>query len=169
MITDNKPGSRQHRAGIERPKWVVACRPLRLPGTAVGQGKRGEGAKAGQERSGEVAAARSDHGEEGRRDMDKHKSTYETIGASVAGRSRGLPCGEEQHTAVGAVELEPEPAAIVLQVQGTSHRIWVTAQTLSQLISQAVFGGHEGFAVVVAGLFESAFYLLHAVTAVKLF
>ena len=77
MITDNKPGSRQHRAGIERPKWVVACRRLRLPGTAVGQGKRGEGAKAGQGRCGEVAAARSDHGEEGRRDMDKPKSTYE--------------------------------------------------------------------------------------------
>ena len=79
MITDNKPGSRQHRAGIERPKWVVACRRLRLPGTAMGQGKRGEGAKAGQGRCGEVAAARSDHGEEGRRDMDKPKSTYNTI------------------------------------------------------------------------------------------
>ncbi|MBQ5974281.1 MAG: hypothetical protein IJL48_01105 [Bacteroidales bacterium] len=35
MMKDNQPGSRQHRAEIERPKWVVACRRLRLPGTAV--------------------------------------------------------------------------------------------------------------------------------------
>ena len=46
VITDNKAGSRQHRAEIERPKWFVACRPLRFPGTAAGQGRRGEGAKA---------------------------------------------------------------------------------------------------------------------------
>ena len=55
MITDNKPRSRQHRAGIERPKWVVACRPLKLPGTAVGQGRLGEG-----------VVVRSDHARMGR-------------------------------------------------------------------------------------------------------
>ena len=49
MITDNQPGSRQHRAGIERPKWVVARRRLRLPGTAAGQGRRGDGQKPGRE------------------------------------------------------------------------------------------------------------------------
>ena len=57
MITDNKPGSRQHRAEIERLKWVVARRQLRLPGTAAGQGRRSEGAKAGQGRSVEGVAA----------------------------------------------------------------------------------------------------------------
>ena len=36
VIKDNKAGSRQHRAEIERPKWFVACRPLRFPGTAAG-------------------------------------------------------------------------------------------------------------------------------------
>ena len=57
MITDNKPKSTQHRAGIERPKWFVACRPLKLPGTVLGKGMRGEGAKAGQRRRGEGVAA----------------------------------------------------------------------------------------------------------------
>ena len=61
MITDNQPVSRQHRAGIERPKWVVARRPLRLPGTAAGQGRRGEGAKAGQGRSVEGVAVGSEY------------------------------------------------------------------------------------------------------------
>ena len=53
----------------------MAFRPLRLPGTAVGQGRRGEGEKAGQGRSGESVVVGSDHtpmgGEEGRRDMDE--------------------------------------------------------------------------------------------------
>ena len=49
MVTDNKPRSRQHRAGIERPKWVVECRPLQLPGTAVGQGRLGEGVAEGSD------------------------------------------------------------------------------------------------------------------------
>ncbi len=57
MITENKPKSRPHRAGIERPEWFVARRRLRLPGTAVGQGMRGEGLEAGQERCGEGVAA----------------------------------------------------------------------------------------------------------------
>ena len=43
MVTDNYPRSRQYRDEIERPKWVVACRPLQLPGTAVGQGRLVEG------------------------------------------------------------------------------------------------------------------------------
>ena len=47
MVTDNYPRSRQHRAGIERPKWVVECRPLQLPGTAVGQGRLVEGVAEG--------------------------------------------------------------------------------------------------------------------------
>ena len=57
IIPDNKPRRRQHRAEIERPKWVVARRRLRLPGTAAGQGRRSEGAKAGQGKSVEGVAA----------------------------------------------------------------------------------------------------------------
>ena len=49
MITGNKPGSRQHRPGIERPKWVVECRPLQLHGTAVGLGRLVEGVAEGSD------------------------------------------------------------------------------------------------------------------------
>ena len=75
MIMDNQPRSRQHQAEIERPMWVVVFRPLRLPGPAVGQGRRGEGEKAGKGRCGESVVVGSNHTrmgrEEGRRDMDE--------------------------------------------------------------------------------------------------
>ena len=69
MITDNQPRSRQHQAEIERPMWVVAFRPLRLPGPAVGQGRREEGEKAGQGRSGESVVVGLDHTRMGRGGM----------------------------------------------------------------------------------------------------
>ena len=83
---------------------------------------------------------------------------------------------EYAHEAFLAVEFEAETAVVVAEDEGVCRFdvhlrgfLALALQAAAEFVAEAVFGGHEGFAVVVAGLFESAFYLLHSVTAVKLF
>ena len=75
----------------------------------------------------------------------------------------------ELHPAVAAVEVKAEPLSVVVQVEGTWGGVGVVPQTLPQLVAQAVFCSHEGFAVIVVGFLKPVFYLLHPVAEVELF
>lgn len=91
-----------------------------------------------------------------------------------AGGREGPLCGaagggEELHVALGAVGLQSEPTPVVVEEERAGEGVGVALQAESQLVAQTVFGCHEGFAVVVEGLFEPIGYLLHAVAAVELF
>ena len=77
--------------------------------------------------------------------------------------------GEELHLAVAAVEMEPQPLSVVVEIEGFGECFFVFAQAGTQFVAQTVAGGHEGFALVGMGLFETVFQLLHPVAAVELF
>ena len=87
-------------------------------------------------------------------------------GRLVLGRLRA---GKELHLAFGAVELETKPLAVVVEVERAWVGVGMLAETYSEFVADAVFGCHEGFAVVLSGFFESVFNLLHPVAAVELF
>ena len=87
-------------------------------------------------------------------------------GRLVLGRRRA---GKELHLAFGAVELETKPLAVVVEVERARVGVGMLAETYSEFVADAVFGCHEGFAVVLSGFFKSVFNLLHPVAAVELF
>ena len=89
--------------------------------------------------------------------------------------------------AVAAVEIESQPVVLVSEQEmgaamGAGGCVLNSASVFpheanAKLVTQAIAGGHEGFArsavagsdKVVVGLFEPIFYLLHSVATVELF
>lgn len=70
---------------------------------------------------------------------------------------------EYAHEALLAVELEAETAVVVAEdecVGGADVHLRgegaLALQAASEFVAEAVFGGHEGFAVVVIGLLQAA-------------
>ena len=69
---------------------------------------------------------------------------------------------EYAHEALLAVELEAEAAVVVVEDEGVGRfdvhlrgEGVFALQAAAEFVAEAVFGGHEGFAVVVSGLLQA--------------
>ena len=88
----------------------------------------------------------------------------------------GVLLFEYAHEALLAVELEAEAAVVVAEDEGVCRfdvhlrgEGVLALQAASEFVAEAVFGGHEGFAVVVSSLLQAALQGLCSMVFVEVF